>query len=69
MKAFVIFGDIEFTDARGKVALVHRVHQSGFYEDADIADTAEQYGGDYLVPHYFDGEIIFAKYHKETDNA
>lgn len=65
MKAFVIFGDIEFTDARGKVALVHRVAHSGFYADEDIAPIADVHGGDWLAPHYFDGEVIFEKHNKE----
>lgn len=67
MKAFVIFGDIEFfNDARGKAALVRNVQHSGFCESADLAELADQHGGDYLVPHYFDGEITFMQYHKET---
>ena len=67
MKAFVIFGDIEFTDnALCKVAFVRNVQHAGFYEDADLDETAEQYGGDYLVPHYYNGQITFMQYHKET---
>ena len=66
MRVFVIFGDIEFTDARGKVALVHRVNHADFVEEQAIEQVARLYDNcDYIEPHYFDGEIIFAKYHKE----
>ena len=63
MKTFVIFGDIEFID---EVALVHRVEHAGFYDDAELAETADKQSNDYVVPHYFDGQIVFVKYHKET---
>ena len=66
MKTFVIFGDIEFLENDARTALVHNVKHSGFYSDDELSEVADKYGGDYLVPHYFDGEIIFAKYHKET---
>jgi hypothetical protein len=67
MKTFVIFGDIEFLadELYGNTALVHNVQHSGFYSDVDVVETAEQHGGDYLVPHYFDGRIMFMQYHKE----
>ena len=67
MKVFVIFGDIEFlADEYENTALVHNVQHAGFYGDDDVEEAAEQYGGDYLVPHYFDGRITFMQYHKET---
>jgi hypothetical protein len=78
MKTFVIFGDIEFLedDAHfgdiefledyARIALVHNVQHSGFYGNDELGEVADKYGGDYLVPHYFDGDIIFIKYHKET---
>jgi hypothetical protein len=66
MKAFVIFGDIEFWDnALCKVALVHNVLHSGFYGDDELGELADKHGGDYLVPHYYDGQITFMQYNKE----
>ena len=66
MKAFVIFGDIEFFEDDGLYALVHNVQHSGFYGDDELGEVADRYGGDYLVPHYYDGRITFVKYQKET---
>jgi hypothetical protein len=67
MKRFVIFGHIEATDAQGTVLLMHNVEHAGFYSADELeAIDLDQYGGDYILPHYFDGQIIFAKFHKET---
>lgn len=66
MRVFAIFGDIEIIDARGKVALVSNTHSCAFTDEETIKDYAKQQGVDFILPHYFDGQIIFAKYHKET---
>jgi hypothetical protein len=62
MKLFVIFGDIFFTDDE---SVVHSVRHAGFFEEDDIEDEAEKWGGDWVTPHYYDGKITFTKYHKE----
>lgn len=66
MKAFVIFGDIEFFDDDEHTALVHRVQHSGFYGDDELGEVADKYGGDYLVPHHYNGRITFIKLHEDT---
>lgn len=64
MKRFVIFGDIEFFD--GHEALVHRVHNAEYIEDADIEHRAIALDNcDFLIPHYFDGVVTFVKYQEE----
>ena len=68
MKAFVIFGDIEFIEDDEHTALIHRVHNAGFYADGEIEAIAETNGGDWLAPHHYDGRITFMKYHKEKAN-
>ena len=66
MRVFVIFGVIEYTDARGKVALVQSVDHATHMFEEQVDNYALNLGLDYIMPHYFDGEIIFAKYHKES---
>ena len=63
MKVFVIFGSIEFT---GGNAYVYDVKQASFLAEGDIESEADKHGWDYLMPHYYDGQTIFHKYHKET---
>ena len=65
MKVFAIFGTIEFVDGN---AYVHDVKMADFMEEDEIERGANKYGLDYLMPHYYDGQIIFNKYHKERQN-
>jgi hypothetical protein len=62
MKVFVIFGSIEFT---GGAAYVYDVKHATFVEEDAIEGEADKHGWDYLMPHYYDGQIIFHKFHKE----
>jgi hypothetical protein len=63
MKEFLIFGDIYFNEDE---ALIQSVRHSGFFEDGQIEDEAEKWGGDWIAPHYYKGKITFTKYVKET---
>jgi hypothetical protein len=63
MKVFVIFGSIEFT---GGNAYVYSVNDAAFMEEDAIERVADTHGWDYLMPHYYDGQTIFHKFHKET---
>ena len=63
MKVFVIFGLIEFIDGD---AYVRVTEHSGFYTEDSIERTAKQMDMDYIVPHHFDGRIIFNKLQKES---
>jgi hypothetical protein len=63
MKRFVIFGTIEFID---HTALVHNVISAEFIADADIEPRAIELDNcDFVVPHYYDGKIMFMQYHEE----
>jgi hypothetical protein len=63
MKVFVIFGLIEFIDGD---AYVRTTEHSGFYSEDNIERNAREMDMDYIMPHYFDGCIIFNKLHKDT---
>ena len=65
MRVFAIFGNIEFVDGN---AFVHDVKSSAFMEENAIEFEADKRGWDYILPHYYDGQIIFSKYHKERVN-
>ena len=62
MKVFVIFGTIEFID---DTAYIHHVEDSGFMDERDIESIALAHDADYVIPHYYDGSIVFTKFHKE----
>ena len=63
MKRFVIFGTIEYID---NTALIHNVLSAHHMDDADIEPRAAELGGcDFVVPHYYDGKIMFMQYHEE----
>jgi len=63
MKRFVIFGTIEFID---HTALIHNVISAEHIADADIEPRAIALGNcDFVVPHYYDGKIMFMQYHEE----
>lgn len=62
MKLFTIFGDIYFNEDE---ALIQSIRKSGFFEETEIEDEAEKWGGDWITPHYYHGKIIFTKYTKE----
>lgn len=63
MKVFVIFGSIEFIDGD---AYVRTTEHSGMYWDDKVEESARLLDMDYIVPHYFDGRIIFNKLQKES---
>ncbi len=64
MKRFVIFGTIEFID---HTALIHNVLSAEHVADADIEARASELGNcDFVVPHYYDGKIMFMQYHEEN---
>jgi hypothetical protein len=63
MRVFVIFGVIEFIDGD---ALVQSVDHATHMFEGQVDSYALNLGLDYLMPHYFDGEITFMQYHKET---
>jgi hypothetical protein len=63
MKAFVMFGDMEFF---GGGCLIHRVLHTEVMNLDDIEGKALDLGGwDYVIPHHFDGTITFMKHGKE----
>ena len=62
MKVFVIFGLIEFI---GGDAYVRTTEHSGFYSEDRAIDEARNLDMDYIMPHYFDGRVIFNKLHEE----
>ena len=63
MKVFVIFGVIEFIDGD---AYVRTTEHSGFYTEDRVDAEARNLDMDYIVPHHFDGRIIFNKLQKES---
>jgi len=63
MKIFVIFGCIEFTDG---IAYVYETQHAEFIEEDDAEKRADELKCDWLAPHYYGGETIFHKFHKET---
>jgi len=62
MKLFVLVGDIEFTDG---TAYVRRVAYGAHISERELGvlDSIGYY--DYILPHYFEGRIVFDQYHKE----
>ena len=62
MKVFVIFGVIEFIE---DIAYVQETKHAAFMQTDEIEAEAIRRGDDWLTPHYYGGEVIFQKYHKE----
>lgn len=63
MKVFAIFGVIEFVHGD---AYVRKTEHSGFYNEDRVEESARLLDMDYIVPHHFDGRIIFNKLQKES---
>jgi hypothetical protein len=63
MKVFALFGVIEFIDGD---AYVRTTESAAFMPEDDIPKFAREIDCDYIVPHYFDGRIIFNKLQKES---
>lgn len=62
MKLFVLVGDIEFTDG---TAYVRRVAYGAHISERElrVLDSIGYY--DYILPHYYEGRIVFDQYHTE----
>jgi len=61
MMVFVLVGDIEFTDG---TAYVRRVAYGAYYSEEGLR-ILDSLGHDYILPHYYEGRIVFDQYHKE----
>jgi hypothetical protein len=61
MMKFVLLGDIEFIDGTAYVRkLKHALEVSDW-----TLNVLDEMGVEYLLPHYYEGRIVFDQYHKE----
>ena len=61
MKVFVLVGDIVFTD---DTAYVRKVAYGAHISNRDLS-VLDSLGYDYILPHYYEGRIVFDQFHKE----
>ena len=61
MMKFILVGDIEFIDG---TAYVRRIAYGAHISDGQLG-VLDNFGYDYLLPHYFKGRIVFDQFHKE----
>jgi len=61
MKKFVLVGDIEFIDG---TAYVRRVAYGAYYSEEGLR-ILDSLGYNYILPHYYEGRIVFDQFHKE----
>ena len=61
MKVFVLVGDIVFTD---DTAYVRKVAYGAHISNRDLS-VLDSLGYDYILPHYYEGRIVFDQYHDE----
>jgi hypothetical protein len=61
MNLFVLVGDIEFIDG---TAYVRRVAYGAHISNRDLS-VLDSLGYDYILPHYYEGRIVFDQFHKE----
>ena len=58
---FILVGDIEFIDG---TAYVRRIAYGAHLTDLAI-EGLDSLGYDYILPHYYEGRIVFDQFHKE----
>ena len=58
---FVLVGDIVFTD---DTAYVRKVAYGAHISNRDLS-VLDSLGYDYILPHYYEGRIVFDQFHKE----
>ena len=58
---FMLVGDIEFIDGS---AYVRRIAYGEHISDGQLG-VLDNFGYDYILPHYYEGRIVFDQYHKE----
>jgi len=61
MNLFVLVGDIVFTD---DTAYVRKIAYGAHISSRDLS-VLDSLGYDYILPHYYEGRIVFDQYHKE----
>lgn len=60
MMVFVLVGDIVFTD---DTAYVRKVAYGAHISNRDLS-VLDSLGYDYILPHYYEGRIVFDQFHK-----
>ena len=58
---FVLVGDIVFTD---DTAYVRKVAYGAHISNRDLS-VLDSLGYDYILPHYYEGRIVFDQFHKK----